>query len=91
MFCERCGSALTASKVVCPSCGALLSKSQIEILKEIKKDNKIKSRPQYLSEMFGVKRDIIFRDKNKSNSSYIIIFILFLLFFINFIVILMML
>ncbi len=80
MFCKKCGATLGSKSYICPSCGTLMSKDQIEMLKEINKNNDIKQ-PVYLSSLFGVKRDIKYREDNSYNNTvlFIIGFIFILL------------
>ncbi len=73
MICNRCGGTLPLNGAVCPHCGVVLSKEQIEFIKENKNNNMKK---EYLSDHFGVKKDIDFRSKDKSYIyAYIFIFI----------------
>ena len=56
MHCKRCGKAIGTDRGICPFCGAMLSKDQMEIYKQDKKENMLK--PEMLTEKFGEKPQI---------------------------------
>ncbi len=77
MYCEKCGDAMPGDSFVCPTCGKILSQKQIKIHKEMNKNN---NQPKYLSDRYGVKKDIVFnKDFNNKNLIVYIIFILLIL------------
>lgn len=86
MFCEKCGSSLPSNSYICPECGRMLSNNQIKILKEMEKEHKNRVKPNYLSEIYGVKRNIVMREKNNSYIIYIIAFVSFLIFLLLFLI-----
>lgn len=79
MFCEKCGSSLPSNSYICPACGRMLSNNQIKIIKEMNKENKNKIKPNYLSDIYGVKKNIVMRKKDNSYIKYIIGFVLCLI------------
>ncbi len=51
MNCRRCGKALGTDRGICPFCGAMLSKDQMEIYKQDKKENMYK--PELITEKYS--------------------------------------
>ncbi len=77
MHCKKCGKAIGTDRGICPFCGAMLSPSQYNEYKEMKKNEIYK--PELLTEKYGEK-PIIYEKRNDNNSKfYIIIIILGLL------------
>ena len=71
MHCKRCGKAIGTDRGICPFCGAMLSKDQMEIYKQDKKENMLK--PEMLTEKFGEKPQ--FYEKRENNTNYLWIFV----------------
>ncbi len=81
MFCNKCGGALPSKGIVCPHCGTLMSKDQVEINKSLEEENRKKGfKPEYLSDKFGVKKNIEFRKVSSGNYVAIVIVLLMLIF-----------
>ncbi len=74
MHCKRCGKALGTDRGVCPFCGALLSKEQMEIYREDKKNNMYK--PELLTERYGEKKVIYEQREQESSLLFTILIIL---------------
>ena len=78
MFCERCSAALPSHGYICKKCGAMMTKSQMEIQKSINKENRKNQRPSYMSDQYGIKKD--FKLNNDNNYDYYkVIFIIFII------------
>lgn len=77
MHCKRCGKALGTDRGICPFCGAMLTKEQMKIYAQDRKENSLKSK--MLTEKFGEKPQIY--QKREENSSYlwIIVIVAFLI------------
>ena len=73
MHCKRCGKAIGTDRGICPFCGAMLSKDQMEIYKQDKKENMLK--PEMLSEKFGEKPQVYEKRENYSQYLWIIVFL----------------
>ncbi len=67
MLCDRCGKALPSVGVVCPHCGAMMNKSQLEMQKKMRDEYKKHNRPEYLSDKFGVEKNIEFNETANHN------------------------
>ena len=76
MHCKKCGKAIGTDRGICPFCGAMLSPSQYEIYKELKKDNML--RPDLLTEKYGEKK-IIYDKRSNDSKLYLVIIGLFVL------------
>lgn len=74
MICDKCGTALPTKAMACPHCHVLLTPAQREIQKQILEENKKYSKPEYKSEKYGVKRDMLFRDDDNTNLKYLMVF-----------------
>ncbi len=73
MVCDKCGSALPSEGYICKECGAMMNKSQID---SNKKNKNKEYKKTYLSDHFGVKKNIEYRKKDKSYIyAYVIIFV----------------
>lgn len=70
MFCEKCNSALPSDGYVCLHCGALMTKSQIEMQKKLREEKRKFASPNYMSAKFGSKREF---EYNNSSNNYIIV------------------
>lgn len=73
MHCKRCGKAIGTDRGICPFCGAMLSKDQMEIYKQDKKENMLK--PEMLTEKFGEKPQVYEKRENYSQYRWIIVFL----------------
>ena len=73
MHCKRCGKAIGTDRGICPFCGAMLSKDQMEIYKQDKKENMLQ--PEMLTEKFGEKPQVYEKRENYSQYLWIIVFL----------------
>lgn len=74
MHCKRCGKALGTDRGICPFCGAMLSKSQMN---QYKKDKLEKMKyAELLTEKYGEKP--VYYEKQKSIDNKLIILIVVL-------------
>ena len=71
MHCKRCGKAIGTDRGICPFCGAMLSKDQMEIYKQDKKENMYK--PEMLTEKYGEKPQVYEKRPNDTKYVWIII------------------
>lgn len=81
MHCKRCGKSLGTDRGICPFCGAMMSKDQMNVYKEMKKERMYK--PELLTEKYGEKP--VFYEKSKRDDSKLlallgILFLILLLF-----------
>jgi len=60
MHCKRCGKSLGTDRGICPFCGAMLDKEQMNTYKEMKKEMMLK--PELLTEKYGEKP--VYYEKN---------------------------
>lgn len=67
MHCKKCGKAIGTDRGICPFCGAMLSKEQMEIYKQDKRENMMK--PELLTEKYGEKP--VYYEKSKSDNKLI--------------------
>ena len=67
MHCKRCGKAIGTDRGICPFCGAMLSKEQMEIYKQDKRENMFK--PEMITEKYGEKPQ--FYEKRKDDSKFL--------------------
>lgn len=67
MHCKRCGKALGTDRGICPFCGAMLTKEQMKIYAQDRKENSLK--PEMLTEKFGEKPQVY--QKREENTSYL--------------------
>lgn len=78
MKCKRCGKALGTDRGICPFCGAMLSKEQMDIYKHDKKENMLK--PELLTEKYGEKP--VYYEKQKDSDSFLYVILGVLLLFL---------
>ncbi len=78
MNCRRCGKSLGTDRGICPFCGASLSKEQMEVFAQDKKNRN----PEMIMEKYTGKK--IYIEKRENNDSkytlYIILVIIFIVF-----------
>lgn len=67
MHCKKCGKAIGTDRGICPFCGAMLSKEQMEIYKQDKRENMMN--PELLTEKYGEKP--VYYEKSKSDNKLI--------------------
>lgn len=51
MVCKKCGHALGSKEAICPNCGALMSREQLDIRKEMNK-----GKNPYLERIYNIKQ-----------------------------------
>ncbi len=73
MHCKRCGKAIGTDRGICPFCGAMLTKEQIKIYQQDKKENMFK--PEMLTEKFGEKPQIYQKREDNSKYLWLIVFL----------------
>lgn len=76
MICRKCGSVLPSHGYICPSCGLMMDKEQIEMQKQ---NNKGEFKKEYNSDKYGVKKDIKYNDERKTYGAAVVIIIVFLI------------
>lgn len=74
MHCKRCGKAIGTDRGICPFCGAMLSKEQLEIYKKDQQENYFK--PKLLTEKYGEKPIVYEKRKEPSNMIFLILSII---------------
>lgn len=73
MHCKRCGKAIGTDRGICPFCGAMLTKEQMDVYKQDKKENMLK--PEMLTEKFGEKPQVYQKRNDNSNYLWLIAFL----------------
>lgn len=68
MHCKRCGKAIGTDRGICPFCGAMLSKDQMEIYKQDKKESMQKA--ELLTEKYGNQKT--YYEKSSANENKLI-------------------
>ncbi len=66
MFCNKCGNPLPKEGAVCKFCGAMMSEEQIKMIQEQKKEQEF--RPELMTEKYGQKGKIVYREETKNNN-----------------------
>lgn len=67
MNCKRCGHALPSNNAICPNCGAMMTKDQLSIRKEINGANN-----PYMKRLEEIKnRNIMNKSEEKSNTNIV--------------------
>ena len=74
MQCKRCGKALGTDRGICPFCGAMLTRSQMEIYKKDKKERMMET--ELLTEKYGEKPVYYEKRQNSENKVLGIVIIL---------------
>lgn len=77
MVCKRCGHALGSNEAICPNCGAMMSKEQLEIRKELNKDKNI-----YQERIYNIKQKNKYNNEdttNTNNTAYAIFIVICIL------------
>jgi uncharacterized membrane protein YvbJ len=75
MNCKRCGNPLPSKGYVCSFCGLMLDNKQIDMQKELLKNN-TQLKPDLVSEKYGGKSQV-FQSREDKPTSYLGIFIIF--------------
>ncbi len=79
MICENCGSNLPTKGMICPHCGYMLNKKQVDMQKSINEENRKKGTTiEYASDKYGIKKDY----NLKKDNSYLKIYIAIIAFLI---------
>jgi len=87
MKCKRCGKALGTDRGICPFCGAMMSKEQMEMYKKSRQERMLN--PEMITEKYGEKPVYYEKNKNYENKVLGIVIVLgILLFLLLFILIL---
>lgn len=68
MHCKKCGKALGTDKGVCPFCGAMMTKEQLEIYGKEKREN---LRPELITEKYGEKPNVYSKQQNNQDNKLI--------------------
>ncbi len=87
MYCKKCGKALGTDRGICPFCGTMFSKEQLEIYKEQKKENMYK--PELITEKYGEKPVVYEKNEIKENKVLGFIIVLSVLIFLTIIALFM--
>lgn len=67
MFCDRCGHALPSHGFICPNCGAMMNKNQIQKQQENRREeNNNKRIINLLSDKYNVKKDIDYKPRKEN-------------------------
>ena len=77
MVCKKCGHALGSNEAICPNCGAMMSKEQLEIRKELNKDKNI-----YQERIYNIKQKNKYNNEdttNTNNTAYAIFIVICIL------------
>ena len=77
MVCRKCGHALGSKEAICPNCGAMMSKEQLEIRKELNKDKNI-----YQERIYNIKQKNKYNNEdttNTNNTAYAIFIVICIL------------
>ena len=72
MHCKRCGKALGTDRGICPFCGAMMSKEQMNVYKEMQKEKMFT--PRLLTEKYGEKP--VYYEKQPSSNKIFLFLIL---------------
>jgi len=68
MKCKRCGKALGTDRGICPFCGSLLSKEQVENYRKAKEEKMFE--PEMITEKYGEK--LIYYEKSKEKENKVL-------------------
>lgn len=72
MHCKRCGKALGTDRGICPFCGAMMSKEQMNVYKEMQKEKMFTAR--LLTEKYGEK-PVYYEKQTSSNKIFLFLFL----------------
>lgn len=73
MVCRKCGSALSNDQIICPFCGVMKSKEQLDSSSKIQRDNSKDLKVNLLSEKYGMEA-IRYEKKVNSLNDKLIVF-----------------
>ena len=77
MVCKKCGHALGSKDAICPNCGALMSREQLDIRKEMNK-----GKNPYLERIYNIKqknKEYNNDDTTNTNKAYAIFIVICIL------------
>lgn len=90
MVCRKCGSALSNDQIICPFCGVMKSKEQLDSSSKIQRDNSKDLKVNLLSEKYGMEAIRYEKKVNSLNDKLIVFLVLcgiFLIFFLVMVII----